>query len=87
MGRVEERRLRALERRALEAAREVASMRLGADDLDALGPYLERVLEADAAGAERPRPTPKSSKPSTGGPPRPSAPTTKGGADPTRRRG
>jgi hypothetical protein len=59
VGRVEERRLRDLERRALEAARQVASMRLHPDDLDALAPYLERVLEADAAVVERPRPTPE----------------------------
>ena len=34
-------------------------MRLPNDDLFVLAPYLERVLEADAAGAERPRPTPE----------------------------
>ena len=53
MGRVEERRLRALERRALEAAREVASMRLHPDDLDALAPYLGAAEQAGGSRSSR----------------------------------
>jgi hypothetical protein len=59
MGRVEARRLAALERRAEEAAWRVATTRLGTEDLHAVIPWYETALEADGAGAKRPRPTPE----------------------------
>jgi hypothetical protein len=59
MGRVEERKLRALERRADEAAWRVATTRLAADDLHAIIPWYARALQADDVGANRPPPTPE----------------------------
>ncbi len=59
MGRIEQRRLAALERRAEQGAWQAATMRLPDDVLRAITPYAERVLEADKVGAGRPRPTPE----------------------------
>ena len=59
MGRVEERRLRELERRAEQGAWRVATTRLGEEDLYTIIPWYERALRADAVGAKRPRPTPE----------------------------
>ena len=59
MGRVEERRLRELERRAQKAAERVATQRLPDGALAALTPWYGRCLEADAAGEKRPWPTPE----------------------------
>ncbi len=57
MGRLEDRRLRELERRAEQAAWQAATMRLPNDDLFVLAPYGERAIAADSAGLNRPRPT------------------------------
>ncbi len=59
MGRLEDRRLRELERRAERAAWRVATTRLDDDDLHTLTPYVARALGADDARVKRPRPTPE----------------------------
>jgi hypothetical protein len=62
LGRVEDRRLAALERRAREAASRVGTNRLSDEDLEILTPWGARALEADAAGVSRPLPTPEQAR-------------------------
>jgi hypothetical protein len=59
MGRVEDRRLRALERRAQYWAWDVATSKLEVEELSAAADWYGVALEADAAEGRRPDPTPE----------------------------
>jgi hypothetical protein len=59
VGRLEDRRLRELERRMERAAWRVATTRLADADVAILNTYGARVVAADNAGVNRPRPTAK----------------------------
>jgi hypothetical protein len=59
MGRVEDRRLRELERRMERACWQAATMRLSEEDLIVLAPFGERVVAHAERGADRPRPSKK----------------------------